>query len=45
MKHIEILYLLFLEYLEYKADQCMHRDDWKALERVKEIIKYDSKHR
>lgn len=45
MKHITILYLLFVEYLEYKANQCMHIDDWKALERVKEIIKRDFEHR
>ena len=44
MKAISILYILFIEYLEDKANQCIHSDDWQALQRVKEIIKNDFEH-
>ena len=33
-----LLYTLFSQYLQCKSEQCMHIDDWKALERVKEIM-------
>lgn len=41
MKHITILYLLFLEYLEHKINQCIHCKDYQALKRTKEILKRD----
>lgn len=41
MENIMTLFTLYTEYLERKANDCMHRDDWKALERVKEIIAND----
>ena len=45
MKHITILYLLFLEYLEHKSNQCMHYKDYEALKRTKEILKKDFENR
>lgn len=41
MENIMMLYTLYIQYLADKGEQCMHRDDWKALERVKEIMEND----
>ena len=41
MENIMMLYTLYVQYMSDKAEQCMHIDDWAALERVKEIMVND----
>lgn len=41
MEHIMMLYTLYVQYMSDKAEQCMHADDWTALERVKKIMAND----
>ena len=45
MENITTLYLLYIQYLNDKAEQCMHIEDWEALSKVKEIIKRDFENR
>lgn len=41
MENIMILYALYVQYISDKEEQCLHYDDWKALQRVKEIMAND----
>ena len=45
MENITTLYWLYIQYLNDKAEQCMHIEDWEALNKVKEIIKRDFENR
>ena len=41
MENIFLLDTLFNEYVTKISDRCMHRDDWKAIERVQKILAND----
>lgn len=41
MENIMMLYTLYVQYISDKEEQCLHYDDWKALQRVKEIMAND----